>query len=118
MASKRLSLNQARLLKKHRYILQKLSTSNDKDRKIILRNSPNELFKALNLVFKLIATKKLDLTEQQIKKIKKHKPMINSTSKLKSSRIKGKLTRQRGGALSAILATVLPILGGLIKAIV
>ena len=112
MVSKRLSLNQAKLIKKHRYILQKLSTSSDKDRKTILKNSPNDLFKALNLVFKLLANDKIELNENQIKKIKKHKPMIKSTSQLRSNNIKGKLTRQRGGALPAILATVLPILGG------
>lgn len=118
MVSKRLSLNQATLLKKHRYILQKLAESSDKERKIILKNSPNELFKALNLVFKMLASKKLDLSDHQAKQIKKHKPMIRSTSKLRSSSIKGKLTRQRGGSLASILTTVLPILGGLIKAVI
>ena len=108
MVSKRLSLNQAKLIKKHRYILQKLSTSSDKDRKTILKNSPNDLFKALNLVFKLLANDKIELNENQIK----------STSQLRSNNIKGKLTRQRGGALPAILATVLPILGGLIKSVI
>ena len=108
MVSKRLSLNQAKLIKKkHRYILQKLST--------ILKISPNDLFKALNLVFKLLANNKIELNENQIKTIKKHKPMIKSTSQLRLSNIKGKLTRLRGGALPAILATVLPILAGLIK---
>ena len=106
------------MIKKHRYILQKLSTSSDKDRKTILKNSPNDLFKALNLVFKLLANDKIELNENQIKKIKKHKPMIKSTSQLRSNNIKGKLTRQRGGALPAILATVLPILGGLIKSVI
>ena len=118
MVSKHLSLNQAKLLKKHRYILHKLSTSSDKDRKTILTNSPSELFKALNLVFRLLANDRLELNEHQIKKIKKHKPMIKTTSKLRSNNIKGKLTRQRGGALPAILATVLPILGGLIKSVI
>ena len=70
MVSKRLSLNQAKLLKIHRYILHKLSTSNDKDRKTVLKTSPGELFKALNLVFKLLANDKLDLDEHQIKKNK------------------------------------------------
>ena len=111
MVSKLLSLIQAKLIKKkHRYILQKLST--------ILKNSPNDLFKALNLVFKLLANDKIELNENQIKTIKKHKPMIKSTSQLRSSNIKGKLTRQRGGALPAILATVLPILAGLIKSVI
>ena len=105
------------MIKKHLYILQKLSTSTDEDRKTILKNSPNDVFKALNLVFKLLANDKIELNENQIK-IKKHKPMIKSTSQLRSKNIKGNLTRQRGGALPAILATVLPILGGLIKSVI
>ena len=44
--------------------------------------------------------------------------MIRTTSKLRSSNMKGKLTRQRGGALPEILAIVLPILGGLIKSVI
>ena len=118
MVSKRLSVNQAKLLGKHRYIFQKLSTSSDKDRRTILKNSPNELFKALNLVFKLLAKNKLDLSEHEVKNIKKHRPLIRSASQLKSSNIKRKLARQRGGALPAILATVLPILSGLIKSVI
>ena len=118
MVSKRLSVNQAKLLNKHRYILEKLSTSSSKDCRTILKNSPNELFKALNLVFKLLTKNSLDLSEHEVKQMKKHRPLIRSTSKLKSSNIKGKLTRQRGGALPAILATVLPILGGLIKSVI
>ena len=95
-----------------------MATSNSQDRRTILKNSTNDLFKALNIVFKLLAKNKLELTENQNKDLKKHKPMIKSASRLKNNNIKGKLTRQRGGALPAILATVLPILGGLIKAVI
>ena len=68
MVFKRLSLNQAKLLKTHCYILHKLLTSNDKDRKTVLKNLPGELFKVLNLVFKLLVSDKLDLYEHLFKK--------------------------------------------------
>ncbi len=97
--------------------MQKLATTNDKDRKIILRNAPLDLFKALNLVFKLLAGEHLNLTARQNNTIKKHKRLIRSTSGLKNTHIKGKLVRQKGGALSTILATVLPIIGGIVKSI-
>ncbi len=117
MAPKRLSVKQAKLLKQHRYIMHKLATTTDKNRKTILRNAPLDLFKALNLVFKLLAGEHLDLTAHQSNKIKKHKRLIRSASGLKNTHIKGKLVRQRGGSLSAILSTVLPIIGGLVKSI-
>ena len=118
MASKRLSVKQAKLLKQHRYIMHKLVTSSDKDRRTILRNAPLDLFKALNLVFKLLDGEQLNLTSQQSNRIKKHKRLIRSASGLNNSHIKGELVRQKGGALSAILSTVLPIIGGLVKAII
>ena len=117
MAAKRLSVNQPKLLKQHRYILQKLATTNHKNRQQILKNAPSDLFKTLNLVFKLLHSDRLELSGQQINKIKKHKRLIRSASKLRGKDIKGKLTRQKGGALGSILATVLPILSGLIKGI-
>ena len=51
MVSKRLSLTQAKLLKKHRYILQKLASTSEQNRKKILQNAPLDLFKTLNLIF-------------------------------------------------------------------
>ncbi len=117
MASLRLSVKQAELLNKHRYILRKLATSKDKNRKIILKNAPIDLFKTLNLVFKLLANEQLELSKHQSKKIKKHKRLIRSTSELNNRGIKDKLVRQKGGALPAILSTVLPIIGGIIKSI-
>ena len=117
MVSKRLSLNQATLLKKHRYILKKLASTNEVNRRKILKNSPSELFKTLNIIFKLIDNNQLNLSTNQASKIKKHKRLIKSTSKLNGNNIKGKLTRQKGGALGTILSAVLPVIGGLIKGI-
>ena len=117
MAPKCLSVKQSKLLKKHRYILQKLASSNDHNRKQILKNSPSDLFKTLNLIFKLLERNQFKLSNNQTKKLKKHRRLIRSASKLHGDDIKGKLTRQRGGALGTILSAVVPIIGGLIKSI-
>ena len=118
MASKRLSVKQAEMLKKHRYILEKLATSDLKNRKIILKHSPAELFKVLGVVFDLIANKKLELDDKQHKTLKKHGRIIRSTSALKGAGMKRKLIAQRGGALATILSTVLPILGGILQSFI
>jgi hypothetical protein len=117
MAAKRLSVKQAKSLKQHRYILEKLATSSTQDRRTILKNAPPELFKVLNLVFKLLNDKNLDLSQHQNNAVSKHKRLIRSTSGLKGSSIKQKLIRQRGGALSTILSAVLPVIGSLIQSI-
>ena len=53
--SKRISVNQAKMLNRNRYILKKLTKVDNKDRKTILNNAPSELFQVLNLIFKIIA---------------------------------------------------------------
>ena len=116
--SKHLSLKQARLIKQHRYILRKLATTNVKNRKLILKNAPSQLFQTLNLIFKLSSKNQLNLSEQQTKKIKRHSNTIRKTSKLSSGAIKRKLQNQKGGFLHAMLSAALPIIGSLIKAII
>ena len=117
MATKRLSLKQANLLRQHSYILKKLASSNAKKRKTILENAPKELFIILNLLFRLLADNKLNLTSKQNKKVAKHKKFIRTASGLKNNLIKRNLLRQKGGALSAILSTILPVIGGIISSI-
>ena len=117
MVSKRLSVNQTKLLRQHRYILGKLASSDTKDRRKILQNAPSELFKVLNIIFKLLSDEKLNLSKHQDKKVKKHKRLIRSTSSLKGSHIKRKFVGQSGGTLATILSTVLPVIGGLIQTI-
>ena len=118
MATKRLSVKQARLLKKHKYILKKLATSNRGNRRTILKNAPGELFKVLNLVFQLLINKNLNLDDEQHQVLKKHKRMISSTKGLKGAGMKQKLIAQRGGALGTILSTVLPLIGVLVQSLI
>jgi nitric oxide reductase activation protein len=111
MASQRLSVKQNNFLRQHRYIIKKLAYSNFKDKKTILENSPPELFKVLKLIFKLLADERLSLSKPQLKKLKKHRSWIHSTSKLKEKQIKTKLIRHRKGILNKILKTVSSALG-------
>ena len=111
-------MNQARLIQRHRYILKKLSNSNIKDRKKIFKNAPNDLFKVLDLIFKLLENQKLTLSKKRELEIKPHRKLIRSTSKLTPTSIKTKMVRQTGGSLPKILSTVLPIIGAIVKAII
>jgi glycine cleavage system pyridoxal-binding protein P len=112
---KHLSVKNAQMIQQHRYILNKLATSNLKTRKAILQNAPSTLFTVLGLIFKLVANNQLNLTDKHKSKIKKHKRVIRATSGLNHKSIKTKLVRQSGGSLQQILSTVLPILGTLVK---
>ena len=116
--AKHLSVKQAKMLQRYKYILRKLANSNIKDRRTILKNAPSDLFKVLDLVFKLTSGGKLNLSKEGENKIKKHKRLIRTTSQLGLRSIKGKLVRQTGGSLPKILSTVLPIIGAIVKAII
>ena len=108
MVSKFVSVKEKTLLKQHKYILKKLVSSNDKDRRIIFENAPLELFQALRMLFKLLADKKLSLTSLQEKRLAAHKQLIRSTSGLKGiGELQRKLVRYRRGVTS-VLRVVLP----------
>ena len=109
-----LSLKDAKLIKQHRYILKKLSSSSSADRKKILKNAPDALFKALNIIIKLLAQDKLNISKKNQKKVNRHKKLIRKVSTLKSNSIKRKLQNQRGGFLSAILSAALPVISNLL----
>ena len=115
---KRISPKSAQLVKRHKYILNKLSKSNAKDRKTILLNAPAKLYNVLDIIFKMLADDKLDLSQNHKAKIKKHKRLIRSTSKLNAKAIKTKMVHQRGGSLQKILSTILPVVGSVIKALI
>lgn len=108
-------MNEVKKIQKHRYILKKLSTSNLKTRKAILQNAPSTLFTVLSTIFKLVANNQLDLTDENRAKIKIHKRIIRSTSRLDKRAIKRKLVQQKGGSLQQILSTVLPIIASVVK---
>ena len=115
--SKHISVKQANMLNRNRYILTKLAKVNAKDRKSILNNAPSELFKVFNLIFKILRDGNLKFSNKQQQKLKKHKRFIQQSSDLKSSAIKRKIQNQRGGFLPAILSAALPIIGSIVKSI-
>ena len=110
--SKRLSLKQKELLRKNQYILKRLAYAKGKVRKIILDNSPRELFQALSLVLRILSDQKLPYKDEE--NIKKHRRFIQSTRDLKQNAINRKLKSQHGGFLSAILSAALPLISSLI----
>ena len=98
--------------------MKKLASSNAKHRKTILENAPKELFAVFNILFKLLADKNLDLSHKQKKNIEKHKKLIQTVKGLKGNKVKRRFLEQKGGALSAILSTILPVISGIISSII
>ena len=117
--SQHLSVKQARMLHKHRYILKKLASSSIKDQRKIISKAPNDLFKVLNIIFKLLRDDELELPVTAKTRIEKHKNFIRTASghqKVKS--IRNQLAQQRGGSFKKVLSTVLPIIGTIVSAII
>lgn len=115
--AKPISLKTAQLIKGHKYILQKLAKSSPKNRRKILSNAPNDLYRVFHQIFKLLADDKIQLNKGHEAKIKKHRHFIRSASKLNTKTIKAKLIGQHGGSIPKVLTAILPILGTVIKAI-
>ena len=76
------------MLDRNRYILQKLSKVSNKDRVKILSNAPSELFKVINLLFRILNDVKTRLSTKNENKIRKHRRFIQSMSDLKAAAIK------------------------------
>ena len=110
MVSQHLSVKQIKLLKQHKYIMKKLASSTVKDKLVILQGAPSELFIVLNLLFKLLNDKKLNLTKSQERKLNRHQQLIRTSSSLKGDQIRQKMIRYRSSALPTILKTILPVI--------
>ena len=115
--SKHISVKNADLLKRNRYILQKLAKVSNTERRIILSNAPPELFQVMNLIFRVLNDTNIRLSNKHENKIKKHRRFIQSTSDLKASAIKRKLKNQKGGFWSSLLSVALPIITPIVKKI-
>ena len=113
--SNRISVKDAEMLNRNRYVLQKLSKSSNADRRKILSNAPSELFQVMNLIFRVLNDTNIRLSNKKENKIKKHRRFIQSTSDLKASAIKRKLKNQKGGFWSALLSTALPLITPIVK---
>ena len=106
---KRLSVKTLDPIRKHRFILQKLSTANAANRKKMLMNAPGRLFGVFKALCKLVTDGYLSLG-----KAKRHKKLASEIGTSKISTIKG-MVQQHGGAIASIIAGVLPFLAPLIS---
>jgi hypothetical protein len=109
--SKHIPVNQLKSIRKHRYILKRLSTVSAPKRKKMLQNAPAQLFSVLKTLCKLASDGRLSLG-----KAKRHRGLAAKIGKSKASDIK-RLAQQEGGAIGSILAGVLPFLSPLISKI-
>ena len=97
-------MSSAKIIHKHRYILNKLAKSNVKDRKKMLLNVPSQLFNVFRIICKLVSNGKVE-----IGKGKRHAQLAKTIGSSKLSGIKA-ISKQHGGAIASIIAGVLPFL--------
>ena len=110
-----ISIKDKKLIKQHHYILKKLASSSPAQRKKILANAPDALFKAINAIIKLVVKNKLQISKKQQHKLYRHKKLLSSVSGLKNVKsVKNKLRNQRGGFIPALIAAALPAITSLI----
>ena len=115
--SKRLSVKPKSLINRNRYIIKRLASVSNSERKKILSNAPSELFKAITLIFKILNDNNTKISKKQEAKIKPHKRLIQDTSGLKSSAIKRKVMNQKGGFWQTLASVFLPLVGPVVKKI-
>ena len=110
---KRLSVNNAQLIKKHFYILKTLKKVGRKQRIKILKNAPKTLFKVLDIIFNYCISGVIPL---DTKHLKQHRRFMKANSNKPISAIKEKLI-QDGGAFPLLLSGLIPIIGSLLSKI-
>ena len=115
--SKRLSTKPRDLIKRNRYIIQKLASVSDGERKKILSTAPSELYKVINLIFKILNDSNTKIPKKHKERVKHHKRFIQSTVDLKSSAIKRKLKNQKGGFWQTLASVFLPLIAPAVKKI-
>ena len=91
-----------------------------KQRRLILKTAPKELIHALSEASLNILKGTVPLTKAKYSKLKRHKASLVKLANPKESLIsKRKIVQQRGGFLTALLGTILPIaasvIGGLVS---
>ena len=114
---KRLSVKPKNLINRNRYIIKKLASVNNSERKKILSNAPSELYKAITLIFKILNDGNTKMSKKHKEKIKPHQRLIQNTLDLKSSAIKRKVINQKGGFWQTLASVFLPLVGPVVKKI-
>jgi hypothetical protein len=115
--SKRLSIKPKDLIKRNRYIIQKLASVTGAERKKILSSAPSELYRVINLIFKILNDSNTKIPKKHKDKVKHHRRFIQSTVDLKSNAIKRKLKNQKGGFWQTLASVFLPIIAPAVKKI-
>lgn len=92
------------MIKRNRYVLQKIAKSKPKDRKEIFKSAPIGIFNLFKKICKMILEGKC-----KIGKAKRHTSLVKRIAKSSAAGIKT-LATQQGGAFAAILSAVLPFL--------
>ena len=106
---KHIPLKDAKLVNKHLYILKTLSTASKHDRRKILNNAPNTLFKVLKVILKSFIPGAIPSDKLRVRLCKK---LTGSTRTIKENVI------QNGGALPLLLAGIIPVIGELLSKII
>ena len=115
--SKRLSLKHKNLINRNRYIIKKLASVSNAERKSILNNAPSDLYKTISLIFKILNDGNPNISKKHQEKIKPHRRLIQNTSDLKSSAIKRRVMNQKGGFWQTLASVFLPLVGPVVKKI-
>lgn len=110
---KRLSLKNTRLIKQHMHTLRTLSKVGRSTRLNILKKAPNTLFKVLEVLFRNCISGVIPI---HAKDLKRHRLFMKRNSNRSVSAIKGHVI-QNGGALSLLLAGLIPVIGNLLSKI-
>lgn len=100
--------------------LRLLARSSPKRRKFLLKQATKEELTALFEICMNIRKNKINLSHNQLKKLKKHKALIRKLADKKVSlKRKKTLINQKGGAIGTVIGAVsslvLPLLAKLIK---
>jgi len=106
--TKHLPMKDARLIKKHFYIIKTLGSVGKKQRLKILKNAPNSLFKVFNVIFNHCITRVIPVNAGNRKTCK---TLLKTRS---IGAIKDRMI-QDGGAFPALLAGLIPIIGSVLS---
>ena len=98
-----LPIKARKLLKLHRFILQKLIKCSVQDAKTILHNAPIELIKTLRIIFKLLAEDKLGKAPKNITNKRLHKLSLGKLREVLINHPQAPLKRLLQKAVSLII---------------
>ena len=112
--AQRLSLENARKIRKHMYLLKVLAKAGKRRRQNILMTAPSAFFKVLDLIFQNCLSGKISIQKQHLKK---HRKFMQKNSNKSFRTIKDNIV-QDGGGFSLLLAGLIPVIGNLLSSLI